>query len=322
MSRLAASASALAAFESTRSFLAASLGFAVAASEDSSAPSSSDDPATSSRKREMVMSKELGEIDWYGEVKDLKLDGMIEVMLPSGKVVEVEMERLNILNEEGDPHDHGGGSIGSEEERLEDEDGEWEDMVGDEDLLLDGEGGEGEVVEFVEERDEWEDAEEGEEGGPMDVEEETEDREEGLLKRKRADTNAETNNASPASPSTTSPAALQPLTTSSDPSLAPASSNGVSLPISSSPSSLAPQPPQPSTSLPSSSRLQPPKKDDPSWQRFLVLEDAPEDHHFYTEPIGKPNSAFFSRLQKEFKVLASSLPGPSFLNVISSSAAW
>jgi len=40
-----------------------------------------------------------------------------------------------------------------------------------------------------------------------------------------------------------------------------------------------------------------------------MLEEVPEDHHFFNTPVGKPNAAFSTRMQKEFKVLASSLPG-------------
>ncbi|GAA5955577.1 hypothetical protein JCM8115_006794 [Rhodotorula mucilaginosa] len=44
------------------------------------------------------------------------------------------------------------------------------------------------------------------------------------------------------------------------------------------------------------------------WSRFQVLEEAPEDHHYYNERVLAPSKAFMSRVRKEHQVLASSLP--------------
>ena len=52
--------------------------------------------------------------------------------------------------------------------------------------------------------------------------------------------------------------------------------------------------------------------DDEGWVRFEMLEEAPQDHHFVSEPrTSSPGKAFLSRLNKEHKALMSSLPGGS-----------
>jgi ubiquitin-conjugating enzyme E2 O len=48
---------------------------------------------------------------------------------------------------------------------------------------------------------------------------------------------------------------------------------------------------------------------DARWERFAILEEAPADHAFLKEKVEAPKKAFFSRLQKEFKILQNSLPG-------------
>lgn len=49
------------------------------------------------------------------------------------------------------------------------------------------------------------------------------------------------------------------------------------------------------------------------WKRFDVLPSAPVDHAFYTSAPAQPSKAFLGRLTKEYRVLASSLPGSSFI---------
>ena len=44
------------------------------------------------------------------------------------------------------------------------------------------------------------------------------------------------------------------------------------------------------------------------WSRFEVLEEAPRDHAFIMDHYTPPKAAYFKRLQKEFKVLQTSLP--------------
>ncbi|CAD6951998.1 unnamed protein product [Tilletia controversa] len=48
--------------------------------------------------------------------------------------------------------------------------------------------------------------------------------------------------------------------------------------------------------------------DDERWSRFEVLDEAPTDHAFIREPWSTSTKAFFSRIQKEFKILQNALP--------------
>jgi ubiquitin-conjugating enzyme E2 O len=49
--------------------------------------------------------------------------------------------------------------------------------------------------------------------------------------------------------------------------------------------------------------------EDGPWQRFLVLPEAPVDHAFYSSAHAQTTKAFMSRLNKEYRVLKSTLPG-------------
>jgi ubiquitin-conjugating enzyme E2 O len=50
--------------------------------------------------------------------------------------------------------------------------------------------------------------------------------------------------------------------------------------------------------------------DDEHWKPFDILEEAPVDHAYIKEPrLAASSKAFYSRLQKEHRALASSLPG-------------
>ncbi|KZT36569.1 hypothetical protein SISSUDRAFT_1049714 [Sistotremastrum suecicum HHB10207 ss-3] len=48
--------------------------------------------------------------------------------------------------------------------------------------------------------------------------------------------------------------------------------------------------------------------EDEAWQRFAVLPEAPPDHAFFSSKPEQPNKTFMTRLQKEYRVLRSSLP--------------
>lgn len=45
------------------------------------------------------------------------------------------------------------------------------------------------------------------------------------------------------------------------------------------------------------------------WKRFDVLSSTPHDHAFYSSPHAQPSKSFLGRLNKEYRALASSLPG-------------
>jgi len=48
--------------------------------------------------------------------------------------------------------------------------------------------------------------------------------------------------------------------------------------------------------------------DSPNWERFLIQEACPPDHFFANKESAVPGKAFLGRMQKEYKVLQSSLP--------------
>lgn len=53
-----------------------------------------------------------------------------------------------------------------------------------------------------------------------------------------------------------------------------------------------------------------PWDDQDNWEQFQLLESAPEDHHFFREPVMPAvNKTYTSRLHKEHRALQSSLPG-------------
>lgn len=54
-------------------------------------------------------------------------------------------------------------------------------------------------------------------------------------------------------------------------------------------------------------------EDESQWQRFAVLPGTPVDHAFYSSKPAQTTKAFMSRLNKEYRVLKSSLPGIFFL---------
>lgn len=54
-----------------------------------------------------------------------------------------------------------------------------------------------------------------------------------------------------------------------------------------------------------------------TWKRFDILPCAPPDHAFYSSPPAQPAKSFLNRLNREYRALASSLPGVSFSLVLS-----
>lgn len=45
------------------------------------------------------------------------------------------------------------------------------------------------------------------------------------------------------------------------------------------------------------------------WKRFDILSSAPVDHAYYSSTPAQPSRTFLSRLSREYRILASSLPG-------------
>lgn len=211
--------------------------------------------------------REAPEIDWYGSVVDLHLDGTIEIALPCGRKVGESIDRLTLLVDGFDDQQWGDEEYDTEEEE---EEG-WMTEDG-------GEAGE---------KDDWEDLPDGEGDGSDMVDGLDED----------GDVEMQSPNldqAGTAQIASSKPDGIQPEP--SAPESSAASSNPTRCP---SPSHQA-LPNAPGANMP---------QDDSRWSRFEVLEEAPRDHAFINEPQTPPKKAFFSRLQKEFRVLQSSLPG-------------
>ncbi|KAJ2919249.1 hypothetical protein MD484_g1157, partial [Candolleomyces efflorescens] len=51
-----------------------------------------------------------------------------------------------------------------------------------------------------------------------------------------------------------------------------------------------------------------PSEESEHWQRFEILPSAPVDHAYYSTTPGTPSKAFLGRMQREYRVLSSSLP--------------
>ena len=49
------------------------------------------------------------------------------------------------------------------------------------------------------------------------------------------------------------------------------------------------------------------------WEKFAFLPSVPPDHAFFGTPVAQPSKTFMTRLNKEYRVLGSSLPGMSLV---------
>ncbi|SPO20472.1 uncharacterized protein UTRI_00872_B [Ustilago trichophora] len=223
---------------------------------------------------------EATEIDWYGTVEELLLDGTCRVRLPCGKKLVEKLDKLQILSDSG---------FGMHEHAMMDEDDPWnmdadadydddmyddeydDDEYADEDAMWIDDNGE--VVEAG--RNDWEDVSDGvPEVTEIHIDEPT------VAEIHTDEPEVAANAATPAaSTSATASKALEAID----------ASNSVEDP--SAPTELA--------SASSSTE----------WSQFSVLESAPTSHYFYNKPLAtQPSATFFKRLQKEMKVLQTSLP--------------
>lgn len=262
---------------------------------------------------------------WYGEVWNCLLSGEVEIRFPCGDKVAVPVPRIVHLDDGLDPEAGMGPMVGEDGMILEEEeddavstDRSWETeddaddgaSVDEGEMSLDQDG----VVSLVqgtfgEGEDDPEDSDfvmKDADGKPVKADEE--DRREGdrrQSKRRRghgpstaqdevkgwADEVAE---PSIAAPSTSEAAATADATTAAAtvqdaPAVAAAADDSVNAPTA-------------VVSMPTET------SDFADWSRFGVLEEAPEDHHYYSERVLAPSKAFMSRIRKEHQVLATSLP--------------
>ncbi|ELU39894.1 ubiquitin-conjugating enzyme domain-containing protein [Rhizoctonia solani AG-1 IA] len=237
------------------------------------------------RERRVVKVHEFkgGSIRWFGEVMNLTTGGLIQVVLPHGEVVEVPLERVTLLNNEGfdelggwqdgDLSADEGSSYGSEEVM---EEVVYPDGQPLQEEEVDGWETEGSEDEDMESAGSWGDDEDKDmtipggyiPGSPIPPESAT-------------DTTATTG----ATGATTVTAPVAEKETS--PSL--------------------PSVPGPSTSLNVSggSILDTLDESTSPWHRFEILPSAPVDHAYYGHKTtsAQPPKSFMTRLAKEYKVL-------------------
>ncbi|CAE6495755.1 unnamed protein product [Rhizoctonia solani] len=218
-----------------------------------------------------------GEIRWFGEVTNLTTDGLIQVVLPHGEVVQVPLERVTLLNNEGfdelagwpgdDMSMEEGSSYGSEE-------------VMEEVLYPDGQPAQEEEV------DGWE-TDEGQDEDMESAGSWGDDDQEMVM------------------PGGYIPASPQHIPHSPEP--VPATTA-----VETETSPPPPPVPGPSTAVNVSggSILDTLDEANSPWHRFEVLPEAPADHAYYAQKTtsAQPPKSFMTRLAKEYKVLASSLP--------------
>ncbi|BGP07228.1 hypothetical protein JCM10049v2_003059 [Rhodotorula toruloides] len=251
-------------------------------------------------------------LTWYGEVRDLLLDGRVLVRHPSGSSGTYETDRLTQLVDGMDPAGEAAAGLQAlvdEEGMMLDEDGEDEEegvetdgswMTEDEDMgSEEEEAGEPAVVSCTiddfagdwssqdDSQDEdykADDDEEASVGGKKGSDVEMKgwaDEEEEEANKVASDAEVEMNLLPPKASTSTAADNGAPGV---DATATPAASAAATV------------------SMPGEI------EDFDDWKRFEVLEEAPADHHYINEKVDAPGKAFMSRVRKEHQVLASSLP--------------
>ncbi|GAA5923704.1 hypothetical protein JCM3775_000479 [Rhodotorula graminis] len=258
---------------------------------------------------------------WYGEVWDLLLDGRALVRLPNGDKQAFPVYRIIQLDDGLDPEGDLGAALDGEDDAMStdgesgsESDGSW--MTEDGDAVMSGAEGddlEGVVDAVMEDDSQDEDYETEEEGAEGTAPRRSGRRkgrtgDEGDVKGWADDDDEQLEAASSAalvgvdsSAAPTAAAAPEPPSTAAATS---PSSSAATAPAPA-PTSTAPAPTPAATSVSMPADVE---EDFADWSRFEVLEEAPLDHHYIGEPVQVPGKAFMSRMRKEHKVLASSLP--------------
>ncbi|KAJ9476376.1 putative Ubiquitin-conjugating enzyme E2 2 (putative) [Pseudozyma hubeiensis] len=222
------------------------------------------------------------EIDWYGIVEELLLDGRVRVRLPCGKTVVEKLDKLQILSDssfgmhehavmEGDDM-HDPWNVGADDDMYDDDYDEDDDYDSAEDAMWVDQDGQ----EVGTARDDWEDMSEGgvPEVAEIHVDEPEEVQEDAAKVESVALSGVDANDSAKKAMD----------------AIVPSSNAGAS------------EEPSAPTELATASSAS-------EWNQFAVLESAPTSHFFYSKPLTtQPGAAFFKRLQKEMKVLQTSLP--------------
>ncbi|TDL28122.1 hypothetical protein BD410DRAFT_782087 [Rickenella mellea] len=236
-------------------------------------------------------SKDSRSFNWFGEVLNLRLDGLIEVYLPDDSVAVVPLQRLTRLHDGLEQLEDMWNEGFSDSQSFE---GEYEGEDVHHHHHHHHHQGEG-AVEIQYDDGTWQ-AYDGDDGD--DWEEESAD---GETDDSSMDVDDQTTIQTPP----------QSVTT-------PATVAGLAMPIIS-PTTSADQTPTSRLSPSFEPREDEPKdnervvtneekEDDSPWKRFSILESAPVDHAFYGTPPAQPSKPFLGRLSKEYRVLSSSLP--------------
>ncbi|BGP47280.1 hypothetical protein JCM10450v2_003132 [Rhodotorula kratochvilovae] len=246
-------------------------------------------------------------ITWYGEVWDLLLDGRALVRFPSGAEAALPVHRLVHLDDGMDPEGAlAPGEEGDDDAMLTDEeddegsetDASWmtedEEMDADEavgDALAAGVVGLDAVMSGAEEDDSQDEDYATEEEGAAGAE--GVPRRSGR-KRRRGEDEGMKGWADDDDDEVKAGEGAPAVTAEVIPAPAPAP---------------APEAPAATAAAGATAVSMPGEVEDSAdWSRFEVLEEAPLDHHYITEPVQVPGKAFMSRMRKEHQVLASSLP--------------
>lgn len=227
-------------------------------------------------------------VDWYGEVVQLYLDGTLGVLLVSGERKRVSLREVHLLGDPMEAEDMMGPT---------DEEAAWAEEMGmgigmpmgmgmgmDFDIGV-GSDASWETMSGKEDQRDWSDEEDGRNDDVMEIDDE---------EQERRDVEEVDPLVAPSSPGwTDSPKADdQPLPKPErEVEAGPSSPRRASIPNG-------------------TATVRGSFAEDESWQRFEMLEEAPEDHHFFGQLSNQAGSrAYHSRLAKEHRALASSLPG-------------
>ncbi|KAI0348532.1 hypothetical protein BDW22DRAFT_1366335 [Trametopsis cervina] len=219
-------------------------------------------------------------LNWFGEVVDMGLDGSVEVMLPDSTTTRLPLERLTRLYD-----------------GLDQLDDLWDDDMSEHSSFIEEDEAEtwttNELGEWVREEnvdeDEWSTDEDG-----MEI-----DDDDGWSS---SDPTA-LHSSSEAATSPPAPVTPDELKTPQVLSVRPQSPNVLQDALLGEDISMDRAEAGSSTSVSSAD-----EERDTYWKRFEVLPSAPVDHAFYGSVPAQPSRTFLARLNKEYRVLANSLP--------------
>ncbi|KAI0695133.1 hypothetical protein BC835DRAFT_980174 [Cytidiella melzeri] len=219
-------------------------------------------------------------LNWFGEVVDMRLDGTVEVMLADSSVVILPLERLTRL--------HDG------MEQLEDM---WGEGLSEQGSLLD-----------EEEEETWATNEHGEwvRSEAVDGDEWSTDEEDAMEVDDDGWSSSDPTALQSSSEAATSPPAIATPDELKTPQAlsvrtqTPDVSGDVLLGKDESTGG--------ATAGSSASAVKLDDETDANWKRFEILSSAPADHAFFASPPAQTSRTFLARLNKEYRVLANSLP--------------